>query len=506
MPLTDFQQNNGGASAFQFMDGSGFNSAGQLIPSRYSTPPASPSPAPTATPTVATPQTAQPAQPAITAPTLEPVDEDAVREKVRSNMQAQIDAINAQYTNLISQEQQNGQERSGETRAINARSGITDSDFGAAQDIKTQQFNQQQVKALQDEQAAKISAVQANIEDRASAEIENERKNNLDQYNVQEAAYQKAQEQAVNDLKTLAGAGVKLDSLDPNQKAALLKQAGYSDPAMGEVVYNAMLPKAAQIDYKSENLGNGQVLFYGLDPTTGQLKTQKVSVDMPPDASLTIAPDGTPIIFDKTTGEAKIAPGFSQGQFAKATATASTSGYVAGANPAVDGWVQNIGSGAAKFSDVPAALKTAVSNGLAATHGSADDILATTKQSLAELQDMVNNDKGFTAAVGAKGISSLFGLKGSPFAGTAAANFDAKLKQVTNDVVLPNLKILHGLGRVTDREFQALQSAVTSLGTNLSESQFKKELEDITNQINAAATQPQTTSDSSNIDLSQFEK
>lgn len=152
----------------------------------------------------------------------------------------------------------------------------------------------------------------------------------------------------------------------------------------------------------------------------------------------------------------------------------------------VKSWVSDIKTGSAKLTDVPDALKNAVASGLANSGGnSTTDLLTTTKASLDSLNAMVTNNQGFTGAVGAKGISSLFGLKGQPFAGSQAENFDAKLKQTVNDVVLPNLTILHGLGRVTDREFQALQSSITDLSPNLSEGEFKKELGTITDTINA---------------------
>jgi hypothetical protein len=160
-------------------------------------------------------------------------------------------------------------------------------------------------------------------------------------------------------------------------------------------------------------------------------------------------------------------------------------------------WAQNIKSGTAKLSDVPASMKNAVSAVLAQGGSSQSDILNTTSSSLKELQDMVDNNKGFTAAVGSKiGWQTGFNLpwigNTTGYAGTPAANFNAKLNQVKNDVVLPNLTLLHGLGRVTDREFQALSSAVTALGPNLSEDQFKTELKTITDTINKKMSQPDT--------------
>lgn len=189
---------------------------------------------------------------------------------------------------------------------------------------------------------------------------------------------------------------------------------------------------------------------------------------------------------------------------ATAPATTDSTAYVAGTNPVVDSWVSNINSGKAKLSDITGnpSLKSLVSQGLSQSGGSASDILDTTQQSLKELNDMVSGNEGtlgngFTSAVGAKGLSSLFGALGKPIAGTPAANFDAKLNQVKNDVILPNLTLLHGLGRVTDREFQALTSAVTSLSTDLDENAFKTELKNITDRINEKAIQAKSSSSSS---------
>jgi len=161
---------------------------------------------------------------------------------------------------------------------------------------------------------------------------------------------------------------------------------------------------------------------------------------------------------------------------------------VASSDPAtVAAWATNIKNGTAKLSDITGdpALKSAVSTALASGGSSADTILATTQQSLQELNDMVNNNQGFTGAVGSKlAFGTLGGIVPGGLPGSSEADFNAKLNQVKNDVILPNLTLLHGLGRVTDREFQALTSAVTSLNTNESEAQFKTDLASLTTQIN----------------------
>lgn len=165
--------------------------------------------------------------------------------------------------------------------------------------------------------------------------------------------------------------------------------------------------------------------------------------------------------------------------------------YIPGAIPAVDAIVQNINSGKSKLSDITGnpALKNLVQQGLAATSTSGpSDVLLTTQQSINELQGMIDKNEGFSGAVGFKGPITTFT---GPIPGTQTANFAAKAKQVVNDVVLPNLTYLKGVGRITDREFQALQSSVTSLNVDpktgvstLSESEFKKELSNLEKRIN----------------------
>jgi len=243
------------------------------------------------------------------------VDADAIREETRRRFQGSIDAIEATYADLSRQEAVAGQDRVGQTRAVNARSGLIGSDFGAASAEKTTQYNKQQQQSIANERDAKIASVMANIEDRASRAISEERAMASEQYTRDWNAYQAEQASARADFDALAKAGFNLDTMDPNTKASLFSQAGYDDPAMAELVYNAQKPKPQQVDWKMEKLEGGKLLFYGVDPTTGEIKQQMLNYDLPPDYQFTIAPDGTPLIFNKNTGEAQIAG--SQGQFAK---------------------------------------------------------------------------------------------------------------------------------------------------------------------------------------------
>ncbi len=158
----------------------------------------------------------------------------------------------------------------------------------------------------------------------------------------------------------------------------------------------------------------------------------------------------------------------------------------------VQSWVQNIKSGAAKLSQVPKNLLDAVNVALANSGGEASDILLQTQNSLAELNKMVTDNHGFTSAVGFRGPIGTFT---GPVSGTEGAAFASKASQVVNELVLPNLSLLRGLGRVTQTEFNTLKDALSALNVNtdktskfygtspLSEDDFKKQLKIVTDTI-----------------------
>ncbi len=245
----------------------------------------------------------------------------------------------------------------------------------------------------------------------------------------------------------------------------------YIDPVSGKIIYTKPVDN-------SYTLGENQARY----DTTGKL------ISSGPTSGITLGKDQSRYELDPTTGKYKlVASGPSSN-----SDTGAGGAYVAGTNPVVDAWVQNINSGKAKLSDLTGnpTLKNQVSQGLAGSKDTGYNIASITQSSLVDLQKMVDNNEGFTGAVGFKGpIGTIFGIPN----GTSGANFAAKAKQVVNDIVLPNLTILHGLGRVTDREFQALTNSLTALGidpktgtSSISESQFKTELANVIKQFNDA--------------------
>lgn len=178
---------------------------------------------------------------------------------------------------------------------------------------------------------------------------------------------------------------------------------------------------------------------------------------------------------------------------ASGSTSSGTGGYTVGSNPAADNWIDLIQNKGATISNVPAALKNAVAAGLAAsgnnpaTGGAGATELGkkalTTAQSLLE---KVNNDKGFTGAVGAKGLLSGFGLF-NPAPGSDPANFKVDFDSLKSLLSLEGVKYLKGQGAVSDAERALLASATSKLSRDQSEEEFKKSLNDIIGVLSGSA-------------------
>ena len=90
-----------------------------------------------------------------------------------------------------------------------------------------------------------------------------------------------------------------------------------------------------------------------------------------------------------------------------------------------------------------------------------------------KLLDDLLADKGLVDSVGAKGAAFLFGLKGEPIAGTQAADFTERVKQVQGKNFLTAFQQLKGSGQITEIEGAKATAAIARLGTNQSEEAFK---------------------------------
>lgn len=91
----------------------------------------------------------------------------------------------------------------------------------------------------------------------------------------------------------------------------------------------------------------------------------------------------------------------------------------------------------------------------------------------------IETHPGFSDYVGAKGASSLFGLKGEPIPGSDAASVAGMIETLSSQNFMNSIQQMKGMGALSDAEGRKVASAVSSLDPNMSEAQFKRSLDTI---------------------------
>lgn len=202
------------------------------------------------------------------------IDEQAIRERVRSEQQAQIDAVNAIYDDMVKGQGRVNDANMGSTRAINARSGLIGSDFGNANDSNQRAAGQQAVTAINRERGLKIAAIFSQIDGAVMEKVAAEKAAALGKAEEYNKYLEKAQGEAKDKAKLLGANGMTFDRLKqeaPDQLKKLLDASGYDEFTLATLM-NSGKPPAEQTQYKTQVVGN-RVVAYGINPATNQLET-----------------------------------------------------------------------------------------------------------------------------------------------------------------------------------------------------------------------------------------
>jgi hypothetical protein len=96
-----------------------------------------------------------------------------------------------------------------------------------------------------------------------------------------------------------------------------------------------------------------------------------------------------------------------------------------------------------------------------------------------DIIDKALKHPGLKGAVGAKGASSLFGLKDEPIAGTDAAGFKAIHDQLAGKAFLEAFANLRGGGQISNIEGQKAEQAMARLSLSQNEADYKEALNDL---------------------------
>lgn len=213
-------------------------------------------------------------------------NEEQIRADIRKRMQGTIDAIDMEYQNLFAIENQNAQDRLGQTRAVNSRSGLMGSDIGQSNTSGTQMQNLRVRQALEAEKSQKIASVFTKIDEDAKEEIKAKKAEALGNTEKWLSYLEKSASTAKDSVKTLAEGGVSLEELAPEQYKKLLEKSGMDEFTL-KAFYNSNKPATdpTKTSYKTEIKG-GKIIAYGIN-AQGQI--EMTSKDLPAGS---IASDG----------------------------------------------------------------------------------------------------------------------------------------------------------------------------------------------------------------------
>ena len=173
-------------------------------------------------------------------PAYDPFDEDkARRDSIRNQTrlyQAEIDATNEVYDQLLNEARLEGTGRLGSQRASAARGGLLGSDFAASQKNKVQNFNTDINRGIQAERTAAIGAIMGNV--RSSVEEEMRSKREARQLGAEEymnwltnrdTRRDNYKNQLVSDM---IAQGIDIKDMTDEELAEYVKPAGLSANAV----------------------------------------------------------------------------------------------------------------------------------------------------------------------------------------------------------------------------------------------------------------------------------
>lgn len=176
------------------------------------------------------------------------VDIDEIRDKNRRQSQAEIDAINAVYSDLVGRAVRTGKESEGSERALQARSGTLPSSFGQGAIQAQAENTNQNVGEIENQRTQAISEIYAQSENRAMQEfqnLQNLRNSGIDGY-LQAMEMQKGSMETGLDetAQYIALQGLSGDDLGVEGLQKLAKDWNTTPMA----VYNRIATKKTELD------------------------------------------------------------------------------------------------------------------------------------------------------------------------------------------------------------------------------------------------------------------
>lgn len=208
-----------------------------------------------------------------------------ITEDKRKNAQALVDSISAEFAKVLSDQGVMNSGLNDRVRALNTSAGLGGSDFATANAVGQEKKNAKAIELIESERNAKIQAVYAGIDDRASAEYKTQREAYVkglgDNLTALKTARDEDRKNALSSIKGFASAGVdiaKLKTSDPDTFNTLLGEYGGNQLDL-ETAWNDALPDEMKTKFENKVIqganGNAVVFRYGLNPRTGKVENNQ---------------------------------------------------------------------------------------------------------------------------------------------------------------------------------------------------------------------------------------
>lgn len=393
-----------------------------------------------------------------------------------NSAQGEISNLNAYEQSLLGEQKVINEKNDRSTAAISTLTGLAGSTEADVSQQTTTKTGQAQNEKIKQEAAIRMNTLLGSIRESALKQAKEEREA-AQADETTRLANKKAQAEESNTyLTNLAMGGATFDGLktsDPESFNYLAKQYGGEQALKGAFVLNT--PQDQILDKKIEN---GKYIIAKQNPITGKINVETIDLGIPPGYSKTIdAGNRILAIPDNWDGNPSKLVTINKGLTPSQASTAG-GGYGAGAlgsfPPEIQAAAQSILDGKSKLNEYPQKNRLLINQAMSKVYTAegGNELAQGAYDAILELED----HEGFSGAIGAKGPSSLFGLKGTPISGTDAAGFLADLDRLKANLKLVNIKYLKGTGALSDAEGKTLEDAGTSLNQTLPEAQFKTEL------------------------------
>lgn len=389
---------------------------------------------------------------------LQPIDEQQVyRDKLRM-FQAEIDATNQVYAQILAEQKMEGRGNLGSGRAIQARSGLLGSDFGKAQTDTIMKANRDAEQLIQAQQSAKVNSILGLARQSAVDEIAQKRdaqRQGLQTYMqyLGEASNRKTAKIA-GLANQLISQGIDPSEIDPAKLKTILRDYGLSEEeftlgysetkkALEEAKLLADEKKRAESAF---TLSEGQ-RRYEVDPATGEMVLVASAPSRYTGTGDTISTVGSnpAILNDKSLSWEERAKGMS-------------------------GLAKSVLSGHVSMDDLTPTdrAKVATEHEIAGVPSTRQFGL---QQNLKVARDLRYNPNRYAIV----GMVDQYLGNINPMAQLAKNEYD----QLKGLITLEGRQKLKGQGTITDKEMAVLEQAEAKLGRNLTEADFDEVLDEI---------------------------